>query len=96
MHEEAVMSATYDNARDRARAAREELGAKLETGGVKRPELARDSGCDHWYEKAEGHYVAGDKALAADHREAAILEYETGLASETAGDACHELRSTLP
>ena len=90
------MSATYDNERDRARAARQELGTKLEARGNKRPEIARDSGCDHWYEKAQGHYAAGDKALDAEQLKAAISEYELGLACETAGDACHELRNTLP
>jgi hypothetical protein len=90
------MSATYDNARDKARAARQDLGAKLEAGGIKLPELLRDSGCDHWYEEAQGHYAAGDRALKADQKETAILEYELGLACETAGQACEELGSSLP
>lgn len=85
-----------NEARHRAGAARQNLGARLEAAGVSPPRLAHDSGCDHWYQEAESHFAAGDAALKADQVDTAVTEFELGLAYQTLGDGCVALRSTLP
>jgi hypothetical protein len=83
-------------ARDKARAARENLEAKLDAAGAKRPKPADPGDCDPWYEEADAHFAAGDDHLDADRVKEAITEYELGLACQTAGDGCVALKSTLP
>jgi hypothetical protein len=90
------MSATYETARDKARAAREMVFAELEAAGLKPPKLEREGGCDHWYDEAQGHYLAAMKAFQAGDSDAALDEIDLGLACDTAGDGCVALKSTLP
>jgi hypothetical protein len=90
------MSATYETARERAQAAREKVVAELRAAGQKVPELADDRGCDHWYDEAQGHYLAAMKAFQAGDSDAALDEIDLGLACDTAGDGCVALKDTLP